>query len=128
MTDAIPQASGTIPQTDGVAFLDSEGRRYTIYDTLADAEAGRDSPPTYCPSCLRSHPSTKPCSDFIPDQTFDTDVDPKRDLRIEALHAASRIVAGASFGSKITIDNGKEGTDAFTVDLARRFMPFLEDG
>ena len=49
-------------------------------------------------------------------------------LRIEALHAASRIVAGASFGSKITIDNGKEGTDAFTIDLARRFMPFLEDG
>lgn len=49
-------------------------------------------------------------------------------LRIEALHAASRIVAGASFGSKITIDNGKEGTDVFTVDLAKQFVKFLEDG
>ena len=35
MTDTIPQASGTIPQTDGVDFLDSEGRRYTVHDTPA---------------------------------------------------------------------------------------------
>lgn len=84
----------TTPQTDGVDFLDSEGRRYRIYDT-----------PVRAP-----------------------DDDITRQIRIEALHAASRIVAGASFGSKITIDNGKEGTDQFTVDLARQLVKYLKDG
>lgn len=40
MTDTIPQTNGTIPQTDGVEFLDSEGRRYRIYDTPVTPTGG----------------------------------------------------------------------------------------
>lgn len=51
-----------------------------------------------------------------------------RENRIEALRAASRIVGGASFGGKITINDGEKGTDRFTTALAEYFVGYIEKG
>lgn len=59
---------------------------------------------------------------------IDADLTPEQKIRIAALNAAAAIVAGATFGSEITIQNGEAGTDRFTIALARQFMPFLKDG